>query len=567
MLKIFLSTLFLFIPFFSSIVIHTLLFVRMYNSQKYKVSFCNPSSLNQSSKEIKVTYSPVKENVKKFSEQDKSFSLKDFRVQKEEETMPLYTDRWGKKELTLSQQQTNNENTIKRKRLESKEKIGEVLEKNQKKSKPLSDRDDTKSTEKTPSPFETLDENKWGNLLKRLENESSLRGALPDPFEKSQQLRYLNVPDSYVNRKRNYEDIATKDVFPTLLNIDEKFEDLMANSPETLKNYYKRNNIINKYRLWEQGKELGVYRKVYLISEKKENKKEPLNFSNTEQNFYFDQTISSTKEEQLADFFEKYIDYDPNNGDLPKALRRLYYKNIQRIAYSFNTDLTYMILDYYQENLNKEDFLRNTMYQANKLLNTKVMTETLFAIENIYEIQYRGLSYYFILKNLLPTLKDEAKNFKRIKALSSVDENYKQLLKDKKIQNHKDLSHLYYRKRIEIVEFMEKHTPKKYRLFDITFLKGMIYWQRGVELQDRTSQLKAVGIWNSLNTKNDLFSSEKEDTLYKKTLTTLTPVLKNFSITSPDYPARLQRIRSILSNKTRVDIEKKIEREKKLLWN
>jgi hypothetical protein len=58
--------------------------------------------------------------------------------------------------------------------------------------------------------------------------------------------------------------------------------------------------------------------------------------------------------------------------------RDLYYKNLQRLAYTFSPDSTYFSIDYLQENLNKEDYLREFNESSfAELKGTKTATEIL----------------------------------------------------------------------------------------------------------------------------------------------------------------------------------------------
>src|SRR5690606_11159255 len=101
------------------------------------------------------------------------------------------------------------------------------------------------------------------------------------------------------------------------------------------------------------------------------------------------------KTQQLSNFINRYFQYDPNEGDLPIATRELYFKNLERLLYSFSSDQTYLYLDFYLENLNKADFLYQALNQAARLDGTKTATELLFTIERIYEIQQRAWKAYF----------------------------------------------------------------------------------------------------------------------------------------------------------------------------
>jgi hypothetical protein len=88
------------------------------------------------------------------------------------------------------------------------------------------------------------------------------------------------------------------------------------------------------------------------------------------------------------------------------------------LAYGFSNDTTYFTADYFEENLNKEDYLRNSMALASKYKGKKTSTEILFSILDIYEIQQRAIEEYYknleIQKNLSPKDKNEIRNATRV---------------------------------------------------------------------------------------------------------------------------------------------------------
>ena len=164
-----------------------------------------------------------------------------------------------------------------------------------------------------------------------------------------------------------------KDVFPTIHNIDQHFEEILNAAPERLEEYVRRNKIIEQYRDPKVSDRADLM-EVNFKEITKNGTLGPLNFPAPARQQYFDETLAEDKTLQLSNFINKYYDYDPNNGDLPIATRELYYQNLERLIYSFSNDPTYFYLDYYFENLNKEDFLFNALNSASKLDGTKTAT-------------------------------------------------------------------------------------------------------------------------------------------------------------------------------------------------
>lgn len=401
-----------------------------------------------------------------------------------------------------------------------------------------------------------VDKEKWGDLLERLEGLDDLKGKFSETLESN---NGAQVKESYIKRKRDYESIVSKDVFPTLDTINKPFSEIVKEAPEDLQKYERRNEIIEDFKLWSEGKLTpDVNRAKIKKPDTLADSRQALSFPEPDRKKYFDSTLTKGKEEQLADFLRSYGGYDFNEGDLPKAIRELYYENLQRIAYQFNSDPTYFMLDYFQEALNKEDFLKRSLDLVSKKQRTKVSAELLFAIENIYEIQQRAWEQFFRFRDLYPALPQQKKKEVRVETLRRVAERYTPQALRKGIKDYKSAFDIYSKRRVEIMDFLLRTSPGGYRANDALFQKGQILWDRGDELRDDSLKRQAVQIWQSIPD-----SAGNGDFLNKEVLAEMKPLLGKFT-GSRDQTA--MQIQGMLRNRVNKLIMGKIDRENRLLW-
>lgn len=259
-----------------------------------------------------------------------------------------------------------------------------------------------------------------------------------------------------------------------------------------------------------------------------------------------------------------YGKYDPNEGDLPRAIRDLYYENLQRVASTFNhSDPTYLAIDYYHEALNKEEFLRKALDSVSKKKGTKYATEILFAIENIYEIQGRALNMLFDMKKHIDSLPPKARENIRVQTLDKVAKRYLPLAEKKGIRNGPAALQYYYLKRTEVLDYLMENTPGGYRVKDATFAKGRIFWEsfdseRGNPASWRNAK-RAVDIWRGIDNLSDSgdFLSQETHAAMKDSLT------KFKTVNSLEG----QRIAQALMQNNAKLMQKKIERENRILWS
>ncbi|MDH5716235.1 MAG: hypothetical protein OEZ22_01190 [Spirochaetia bacterium] len=405
------------------------------------------------------------------------------------------------------------------------------------------------------------DKEKWSGLKDRLKDSVNLLKDYEQVFE--QIINENNVSESYIYRKRHYEDIAVKDVFPTLETIEKPFSEILKKAPQELRDYHERNKIIDDFRKWTQGELVTAQIKAQIIKDKKKGYP-PLSFPALERDDYFNQTLPLPKEEQFAEFRQKYLEHDPNKGDLPMALRELYYKNLQRLAYVFSRDSTYFNLDYFEENLNKEDFLKNSLEIASKLDGSKTSIEMLFAIENIYEIQQRALRYLYDFKQKYANFPPEKKKQLRIESIRRVVERYLPLLEKKNIKSYNDVVTLYSNKRLEIMQHILNSAPQDYRRNDALFEKGRILWDKGTFLGSETDFDEAIKVWNKIpkNAKVDKYYLNGE------TIKNLRPLINQYKTTNN----KLEKLQ--IRNKISITIQKHLQeylnekrkREEIYLW-
>ncbi len=393
------------------------------------------------------------------------------------------------------------------------------------------------------------------------------KGGYPQIFEDL--LPGDSVKQSYIYRKRQHQDIVVKEVLPTLHTIDQPFESLLKQAPRDLEKHADRNKVIEDFRSWLDGVDPKKVSRVEVIKLFDNSKgTTPLNFSSGARRKYFDQTLKEGKELQLKKFINKYFHYSPNRGDLPMAIRDLYYKNLQRIAYMFSSDITYFMLDYFQENLNKEDFLKHSMSKAAELRNTKAATELLFAIENIYEIQQRAIKLLTRFKNRYNYISKERKNRLRTETLRRVMNRYLPILKEKKILNNVDSFNIYAKRRIEIIDYLIKQSPSSYRMRDALFTKGSIYWELGKVNLDASQYEKAIQVWSKI----PAIRSDKGDFLNAEAFDKIWPYLKMAAFRRPEQKGRLSflplvnTVSQLLNFRSQKQLSEKKVREDKLLW-
>lgn len=403
-----------------------------------------------------------------------------------------------------------------------------------------------------------LEKRGWKDLLKRLKDTKNLREGTINTFDNI--IRDGSVSDSYIFRDRYYEDIIVKEVFPTVHTIDKNFKDEIKNSVEELEKHEERNEIIKKFRheIEEDPERMTVSTKDAPPSKDKK----PLAISQEERDKYFDETLTLPKEEQMSDFIDKFGSYDPDKGDLPMMYRELYYKNLQRLAYSFSADQSYFSIDYFQENLNKEDYLKNSMALASEMKGTKTASEILFTIENIYEIQSNALSHYFTSRDNYQNLTPDQKKQLRVETLKRVVERYAPILKEKNIKDHNDVLKLYYKKRIEIMDYLLSTTPDNYRRADALFEKGRILWDKYQRLGDEKDMNAAVATWESIGN-----ATTGSDFINEKAYKNMQPLIRDLKSFNPNTSmnAKSQITMNLYARFSDILNDKKL-REDKLLW-
>ncbi|MDX1961266.1 MAG: hypothetical protein SFU98_22045 [Leptospiraceae bacterium] len=393
-------------------------------------------------------------------------------------------------------------------------------------------------------------EGEWKDLVENLEKTKDLRKNFLDTKDKL--LLGNNYSESYVNRNRHYEDMIVKEILPTLFSIDKPFSEEIKKAVDNLERHRERNRIVEEFRNpdFQNPMRMEIEKKIA------KPKFAPLEMDSKEREEYFDNILTETKEEQLNEFINRFSNYDPNEGDLPLVYRDLYYKNLQRLAYTFSSDPTYFSIDYFEENLNKEDYLKNAMELASKFKGTKTGTEILFTILDIFEIQERALLQLFQVKEHLKTIDPNSKEI-RIETLKRIVEKYDKVLAEKKIENFSIAQDLYHKKKLQIVDFLLEN-QKDYRSSDAHFEKGRILWERGIQKNDDTLIRQAVDEWKL--SRDD--SKSSSEFLNKKTLN---EVLQIFEKQGKNQNT-ISQINLALQMRLRESMEEKRKREERLLW-
>jgi hypothetical protein len=404
---------------------------------------------------------------------------------------------------------------------------------------------------------------KWKEQLERTEEGEALNDAWSDKDDKDKSINQ-SVPEEYRKRKRDYRNIIAKDIFPTLHNIEKPFRDEIKEAPQELERMHERNEVIENYRLWREGKAIpDKKRNKVRVNRTEQGSLGSLSFDTAARRKYFDETLSVSNEQQLDRFLKDYGEYDPNEGDLPRAMRDLYYENLQRVASSFHPDMTYLAIDYYHEALNKEEFLRKALNIASKKKGTKYATEVLFAVENIYEIQGRALDLLYKVKQHIDTVPPKGRENIRVQTLEKLIKRYLPLAEKKGIRNGRDAQQHYFLKRTEILDYIMENTPGGYRAKDATFAKARVFWDSAhldaMNPAAWKNANRAVEIWRSIDALSDNGDFVNEE-LYKGMRE---PIAKFRSFNS----AEANQLRSIIGQGDARLMQKKIERENRLLWS
>jgi len=401
---------------------------------------------------------------------------------------------------------------------------------------------------------------KWKEQIERTEDGEKLSENFSEDIEggKTDQ----RVPEEYRNRKRDYRNIIAKDIFPTLKNIEKPFREEIKEAPQELEKMLERNEVIENYRLWREGRAIPDKKRAKIVLNKKaDGRLGSLSFDETARRKYFDETLNNPKEDQLDRFLKDYGSYDPNEGDLPRAIRDLYFENLQRVASNFKSDMTYLAIDYFHEALNKEEFLRKALDVVSKKKGTKYATEVLLAIENIYEIQGNALQLLFKVNQRIKGLKPEQKKNIRVQTLQKVVDRYLPLAEKKGIRTETDALQHYYLKRTEVLDYLLEHTPGGYRSKDATFAKARVYWSSVDALNPMSwgNAKRAVDLWRSIDHLTD-----NGDFVANETHGQMSEALAKFK----DYRGvEARQIENALQMSMAKLMAKKTERENRILWS
>ena len=402
---------------------------------------------------------------------------------------------------------------------------------------------------------------KWKEQLDRTEEGEELNDNFGSKDDDSSPIN-KSVPEEYRKRKRDYRNIIAKDIFPTLKTIEKPFREEIKEAPQELEKMLDRNEVIENYRLWREGKAIPDKKRTKVaLKTPRAGTAGALAFDESARRKYFDETLSEPKDQQLDRFLKDYGNFDPNEGDLPRAIRDLYYENLQRVASSFHPDMTYLAIDYFHEALNKEEFLRKALDAVSKKKGTKYATEILFAIENIYEIQGRALKLLYEVKRHIAALPAKEKNNIRVQTLEKVIQRYIPLAEKKGIRNERDALQHYFLKRTEVLDYLLENTPGGYRTKDATFAKAKVFWESSDPMNPASWQnaKRAVDLWRSIDQLSDA-----GDFVASEAHTAMRDALQKFkTFLSPETT----QIRLALDKETFKIMQKKTERENRLLWS
>lgn len=205
--------------------------------------------------------------------------------------------------------------------------------------------------------------------------------------------------------------------------------------------------------------------------------------------------------------------------------------------------------------------MRRALDVVSKKKGTKYATEILFAIENIYEIQGRALKLLFEVKRHIATLPAKDKNNIRVQTLEKVVQRYMPLAEKKGIRNDRDALQHYYLKRTEVLDYLLENTPGGYRTKDATFAKAKVFWESADPMNPGTWQnaKRAVDLWRSID-----HLSDAGDFVAGEAHTAMREALQKFkAFASPETT----QIRIALDKETFKIMQKKTERENRILWS
>ncbi len=422
----------------------------------------------------------------------------------------------------------------------------------QSKTKPIDEKGESEIASNTNPNLSKYKNGEWKDLLDKLESTKDMRKNFLESYDKV--IDNGLVSQEYIRRYRHFEDMVVKDVYPTINSIEKDFKDDILKSEEVLENHNTRNQIIEDFRNSYDEEEVITLEKSADPVKNKKNKNPPLSMGKKERDKYFDSILKNAKEDQLQEFINTYSKYDPNKGDLPLVFRDLYYKNLQRLAYTFSQDPTYFTSDYFEENLNKEDYLRNSMALISKWEKTKTSTEILFSILDIYEIQERAIYQYFQNLEYQKNLTRDDKKQIRNEMIRQVIEKYGKIFKDKNITSYNEIVEMYFKKKVSIGDYLLATSPDNYRAKDILFERGRIYWEQGIKKNNDLYIEKGINEWKKIPTEKNT-----GDFLNAEIFEFLKPYLSN----SKDNK---DTINSILSGRMTKHLESKREREERLLY-
>lgn len=392
---------------------------------------------------------------------------------------------------------------------------------------------------------------KWKDLIQSLESTRDMRKNFLESYD--------NIADNgmvspeYIKRYRHFEDMVVKDVLPTLSTVEKDFKEDISKSEEVLENHNLRNKIIDEFRNSQEA-DFMVLELTQDPKKKNPTRNPPLKMSESERDLYLDSTLKNSKESQFQEFIETYSKYDKDKGDLPLVFRDLYYKNLQRLAYTFSLDPSYFTADYFEENLNKEDYLRNSMALVSNWKNSNTSVEILFTILDIYEIQERAILQYYQNIEYQKTLSSQDKKQIRNEMIRQVIDKYSKLLKEKNITSYDQISELYHKKRVSIGDFLLSTTPNGYRANDIRFERGRTFWEQGIKKNNTSYLDQGVKEWKKI-------SNEKStgDFLNSESYNNLKPYLNN-------YLEMRTQISSIVGSRMNKRLDEKRNREERLLY-
>ena len=174
------------------------------------------------------------------------------------------------------------------------------------------------------------------------------------------------TPNNYIYRKRDYEKILNTPLFPTLPLVEKTIS-------EAILDYTQKSFKV------EQELQRQVPKMTY--ADRKE---------------FFDKIYKLDKEDQVIIFHNEFIKQGKSsNFELAEMLETLYKENLIRLLYTYSSERIIFVSDFMEAQANKNSLIGYLFLLVQKFPNTELSIEAFLILEDLFEIQERGLDTLF----------------------------------------------------------------------------------------------------------------------------------------------------------------------------